>query len=157
MADKRLSSPAPASDADLRAGHRKRLRSRFLAEPSALPDYELLELLLGHVYLRRDNKALAKRLLHHFGSIGAVLSASDEERHLVEGCGEPVDSFCALIREIIARSEQSAVKKKQPVQLHDIISMGVQRLKMSLDEEVWAALLDKQNRLITFTKIRHGS
>lgn len=157
MAEKLHTSVSSPSDADLRAGHRKRLRERFLKDPAALPDYELLELLLGHVYLRRDNKALAKRLLQHFGSIGAVLSASDEERRLVEGSGEPVDSFCALIREIIARSEQSAVQQKQTVDLRDLITMGVRRLKSCLDEEVWAALLDKQNRLITFTKIRHGS
>ena len=50
---------ALSSDAELRKGHRARLRQRFLADPSALLDYEVLELLLGHIYLRRDNKVLA--------------------------------------------------------------------------------------------------
>ena len=35
--------------------------------------------------------------------------------------------------------------------------MGRQRLKHCADEEVWAALLDKQNRLLMFKRIRHGS
>ncbi|MBQ9105806.1 MAG: hypothetical protein IJY48_06745 [Mailhella sp.] len=73
----KTSSPVNSSDADLRAGHRARLRSRFLADPSALPEYELLELALGYVYLRRDNKLLAKRLLQRFGSIAGMLAASD--------------------------------------------------------------------------------
>ena len=114
-------------------------------------------LLLGHVYLRRDNKQLAKRLLRRFGSIAGVLAASDSERRLVEGCGEAVDSFCALMREIIARSAQSAVQRKQALDIADILRMGRERLGLSRDEEVWAVLLDKQNRLLTYSRIRHGS
>ena len=150
-------APVSPSDAELRAGHRARLRKRFLAEPSVLPDYEVLELLLGHIYLRRDNKFLAKRIIQHFGSIGAFLAASDAERRLVEGCGESVDSFCVLMREIIARSAQSAVQKKRILDIGDIMLMGAERLRLSSDEEVWAVLLDKQNRLLTYTKVRHGS
>jgi len=154
---RKTSSFTNPSDADLRAGHRARLRSRFLADPSALPEYELMELALGYVYLRRDNKLLAKRLLQRFGSIAGILAASDEERRLVEGCGEPVDSFCALIREIIARSSKSTVQKKRSMELADVVALGVDRLRLCSSEEVWAALLDKQNRLITLSKIRQGS
>ena len=153
--------PAPASacksDAELRAGHRARLRERFLRDTSAVEDYELLELALGHVYLRRDNKLLAKRLLQRFGSISAVLAASDAERRLVDGSGEAVDAFCALIREIIARTAQSGVQKKQALDIRDILLLGQERLRLSSDEEVWGVLLDKQNRLLTYSKVRHGS
>ena len=148
---------ALSSAAELRKGHRARLRQRFLADPSALPDYEVLELLLGHIYLRRDNKILAKHLIQQFGSIGAFLPASDAERALVPGCGESVDAFCVLMREIIARSAQSTVQKKRILDIGDILRMGKERLRLSSDEEVWAVLLDKQNRLLTYTKIRHGS
>ncbi|MBQ9105807.1 MAG: JAB domain-containing protein, partial [Mailhella sp.] len=75
----------------------------------------------------------------------------------MEGCGEPVDSFCALIREIIARSSQSTVQKKRSMELTDIVTLGAARLRLCSTEEVWAALLDKQNRLITLSKIRQGS
>ena len=154
--EKKMPSSLP-SDAELRAGHRSRLRTRFFQDPSALPEYELLELLLGYIYLRRDNKLLAKRILAHFGSIGAFLAAPDAERRLVEGCGEPVDTVCSLIREIIARSAQSAIQKKQSLNVHDVIFLGTERLRLSSDEEVWALLLDKQNRLLTYSKVRHGS
>ena len=152
-----MTKHVPLSEAELRAGHRKRLRERFLADPEALPDYELLELALGCVYLRRDNKILAKRLLAHFGSIGAVLAASSEELSSVEDCGPAVDSFLCLLREIIARSVQSNVQRKRSVILTDIVEMGRQRLRHCVDEEVWAALLDNQNRLLIFKKIRRGS
>ena len=50
-------------------GHRQRLRERFLSGGSdALPDYELLELLLFLAIPQRDTKPLAKALIQHFGS-----------------------------------------------------------------------------------------
>ncbi len=152
-----MKDAASLSESDLRAGHRKRLRDRFLADPEGMPDYEVLELALGCVYLRRDNKMLAKRLLAAFDNFDGLLSASSEELARVEGCGPAVDSFLSLLREIIARASQSNVQRKQSVTLSDIVEMGRQRLKHCTDEEVWAALLDKQNRLLIFKKIRHGS
>lgn len=56
-------------------GHRERLRDRFLANPDALPDYEILELLLASVIPRRDTKPLAKALIGEFGGFAEVLAA----------------------------------------------------------------------------------
>ena len=50
------------------AGHRKRLKQRFLAEPKALADYELLEMILFPAKPMGDVKPLAKALLARFGS-----------------------------------------------------------------------------------------
>ena len=50
-------------------GHRERLRERFReAGADALPDYELLELVLFRAVPRRDIKPLAKALIARFGS-----------------------------------------------------------------------------------------
>jgi len=58
------------------AGHRARLRTRFLENgPAALADYELLELLLFGAIPQRDTKPLAKELIRDFGSLAAVLNA----------------------------------------------------------------------------------
>lgn len=58
-------------------GHRQRLRERFLAGgDEALPDYELLELLLFFAIPRVDTKPLAKDLLRDLRSLGGVLHAS---------------------------------------------------------------------------------
>lgn len=56
-------------------GHRERLRERFLANPDALPDYEILELLLAAAIPRRDTKPLAKALIDEFGGYAEVLAA----------------------------------------------------------------------------------
>jgi DNA repair protein RadC len=60
-------------------GHRARLRERFLSGgPDALPDYELLELLLFQADPRKDVKPLAKALLAHFGGFAEVISADPQ-------------------------------------------------------------------------------
>jgi DNA repair protein RadC len=71
------------------AGHRARLRERFLKSGGdALPDYELLELVLFMAVTRRDVKPLAKSLLETFGSFAEVISAEPAELAKVNGMGE---------------------------------------------------------------------
>ena len=57
-------------------GHRQRLRERFVSGGrDALPDYELLELLLFMAIPRVDTKPIAKSLLDRFGTFGDVIAA----------------------------------------------------------------------------------
>ena len=66
-------------------GHRDRLRARFVETGDALPDYELLELLLFRSIPRVDTKPLAKDLLKAFGSFAEVLGATTERLTAVKG------------------------------------------------------------------------
>jgi DNA repair protein RadC len=76
------------SDKPHHSGHRQRLRQRFLkGGPDALPDYELLELVLFGAQPRRDMKPLAKALLKRFGSFAEVISAETLDLAEVEGMG----------------------------------------------------------------------
>lgn len=62
-------------------GHRERLRTRFRENPpTALADYELLELILFFSVYRRDTKPIAKDMIARFGGLGGVLAA-DPERY----------------------------------------------------------------------------
>ncbi|MFA5591771.1 MAG: DNA repair protein RadC [Micavibrio sp.] len=70
------------------SGHRDRLRERFLAAPDALPDYELLELLLFMAIPRRDVKPIAKILIARFGNLAGVMNASRAELGGVGGISE---------------------------------------------------------------------
>ncbi|MBB4286689.1 RadC family protein [Roseospira goensis] len=70
------------------AGHRARLRERFLANPEGLPDYEVLELLLFLAQPRGDVKPLAKALLARFGSFAEVIAADPAHLRTVKGLGE---------------------------------------------------------------------
>ncbi len=81
------------------AGHRRRLRERFLSGGTdALQEYELLELLLFAAIPQRDVKPLAKQLLARFSGLKGVLMA--EQAALREfGLG---DGVVALLKAIAA-------------------------------------------------------
>lgn len=69
-------------------GHRARLRSRLLSDPSGLADYELIEYCLALAIPRRDTKPLAKALLREFGSFNQLLSTDPESLRRVKGMGD---------------------------------------------------------------------
>jgi DNA repair protein RadC len=90
-----LPRTAGPADGDHRLNHRERLRARFMSGGAdALPDYELLELVLFRAIPRRDVKPLAKSLLAEFGDFNAVLAAAPERLRAVPGVGAAV--ICEL-------------------------------------------------------------
>ena len=75
--------PVPSSllEPDPRLAHRVRLRRRFMeGGAAAMPDCELLELILFRALPRGDVKPLAKRLLHRFGDLNRVMAAPADPR-----------------------------------------------------------------------------
>jgi len=81
------------------AGHRARLRQRFVADPTLLSEIEMLELLLTYAIPRRDVAPLAQALIDRFGNIDRVLIASYEELLTVPGIGEQA----AILVQVVAR------------------------------------------------------
>src|SRR5579862_2316891 len=82
------------------AGHRARLRERFLKGGfAALADYEALELLLTLCIPRRDVKPIAKSLLKEFGSLRGVLDAPADALQRIPGIGESAPVALRIIRE----------------------------------------------------------
>ena len=62
------------------AGHRQRMRERFLTGGlESFADHEVLELMLFYAIPQRNVNPLAHRLLDRFGTLHAVLEAPVEE------------------------------------------------------------------------------
>ncbi len=85
-------------DAPHHLGHRDRLRERFLAAPDAMPDYELLELLLFMAIPRRDVKPIAKLLIARFGNLAGAMNASIADLTGVDGVSENVAIAIKTVR-----------------------------------------------------------
>ena len=139
-------------------GHRKRLRERLASESSLLADYEILELLLGLVLARKDTKPLAKEMLHRFETFRGVLDAPVSELMQIPGFGESLKLFWLLLRECKARYVESPHRQRHHLICAETVgAMARQRLAGLPHEEVWAALVDTQNRLIAWKRLAKGS
>ncbi len=75
--------------ADSNAGHRQRLRDKFLKSGlDGFHDYEIIELLLTLGTPRKDCKQPAKDALKQFGSLKDVLEASPTDLKSIKGIGD---------------------------------------------------------------------
>ena len=100
--------------------HRKRLRERFMTGGAlAMPDYELLELVLFRAVPRCDMKPLARRLLETFGDFNRVLSAPKERLAEVQGVGS------AVVQELkIVEAASHRLARARVMQI-DVIAIGL--------------------------------
>jgi DNA repair protein RadC len=152
----RARSGAPTKPATLfslagpNAGHRQRLKQRFLnGGPEALPDYELLELVLFAAVPRRDTKPMAKLLIERFGSFAEVVNAPVERLREVKGVGDGAVLQLKLMRTGALRLLQRGIMQR-PVLASWTEVLDYCRAAMGFEarEQFRILFLDKKNRLI---------
>jgi DNA repair protein RadC len=131
-------------------GHRARLRQRFReAGHEALPDYELLEMVLYGAFSRGDTKPLAKELIRRFGSFAEVLAAPESRLAEVPGVGESVITILKVVHAAAARLRRVELRDR-PVLSSWAAVLDYCRAAMAFaDKEQFRILfLDKRNHLI---------
>ena len=131
-------------------GHRERLRERFReAGPEALPDYELLEMVLFRAIRRGDTKPLAKALIAKFGSFAEVISAAPERLMEVDGVGEAITTELKLIRAAALRLMKGQIINRPLLSSWSAILEYCRAAMAFQDKEQFRILfLDKKNQLI---------
>jgi len=136
---------------DDRAGHRRRVRERFLkVGGDALEDYELLELALQLAIPRRDTKALAKSLLREFGSFSGVFNASQPRLEKIDGLGPTSVAHIKVIQAVAARFGRDRIDHDQPIlgSWSQLIDYCRSQMAFESIEQFRILFLDKKNRLI---------
>lgn len=94
--------------------HRSRLRGRFLAAGLAdFAPHNVLELVLFYSITRRDTNPIAHALLDAFGSVGAVLSAKEEELLAVSGVGGATVRLLSALRDVLATAGEFPAERHQ--------------------------------------------
>ena len=93
-------------------GHRQRL---IAGGPDALPDYELLEVLLFAGNPRGDVKPLAKELIERFGGFAEVLSAGSDALLAVPGLGEAGVAALKSVREAALRLARAELREREVI------------------------------------------
>jgi DNA repair protein RadC len=131
-------------------GHRKRLRERLLqAGAEALPDYEILELVLCNARPRVDVKPLAKELLAKFGSFAEVISASPARLKEVEGVGAAAIAEFKIIEAAAKRMARAELKRRTVLSSWSAVLDYCRTAMAFAEKEALRVLfLDKKNQLI---------
>ena len=141
------------------AGHRQRMRERFLCGGlDGFADHEVLELMLFYAIPQRNVNPLAHRLLERFGTLHAVLEASVADLMKVEGVGRHTALLLNLFSHAARRLEMSREVKGEPIQTRGMAEKHAIRLLQGLKtEHFYVACLDGQMRLIADELIARGS
>ena len=130
--------------------HRSRLRERFVSGgPEAVPDYELLELVLFRAIPRQDVKPLARRLIERFGSFAAVMTAPPARLAEVHGIGAAVVTEIKIVEAAAARLARGRVMQRPVMSSWDAV-LAYLRCAMSHSgtERFRVLFLDRRNALI---------
>ena len=150
-------SKAPASD--MTAGHRKRLRQRFLDGGLAgFHDYEVVELLLSLGTPRRDCKPQAKEAISRFKSLRGVLAASSEELQQISGIG-PHSAFGIKLVQEVAREFLRGQIADKPIyrssrEVFDYLYHSMRDLRKEVFKVIY---LNAQHQIIDIADLSQGT
>lgn len=138
-------------------GHRERLRERFRKGSDALPDYEMIELLLFHTIPRVDVKPLAKRLIEKFGNFAGVVSAPREVL-LGAGLKDKTIDMLKIVRESAVRlARQEVIDRPVLSSWQKVLDYCRARLAHEPTERFHLLFLDRKNVLIADEEQQRGT
>ncbi len=141
------------------AGHRQRLRDRFLdRDLEGFADDEVLELLLSFGTPRSDCKEPARAALKHFGSLSAVLEAPLPALQKIKGIG-PKNGFAIhFIQAVAGRYLQERLCGRRylhsSTQVRDYLIHSLRGLKK---EVLTVIYLDSAHAIINSETVAEGT
>ncbi|MEP2717069.1 DNA repair protein RadC [Pseudophaeobacter sp.] len=139
--------------------HRMRLRQRFReGGAAAMPDYELLELVLFRALPRQDVKPLAHQLLKQFGDFARVISARPERLAQVKGVGEALITDLKILEAAAQRMARAKVMQRQVISSWDALLDYCHTVMAHRSLEHFRVLfLDRKNCLIADEEQARGT
>jgi DNA repair protein RadC len=141
------------------AGHRERLRNRFLSSGlSGFHDYEVIELLLTLATPRKDCKSTAKAALRQFKTLQGVFEASPKALCEVEGIGPNNLIGIKLIKAVANRFLERKLIKKDPLNnSKDLFDYLYHSIRDKNRECFKALFLDAKNKVIAVETLFKGT
>jgi len=139
--------------------HRMRLRTRFMrGGADAMPDYELLELVLFRAIPRQDVKPLARLLLDTFGDFNRVLAAPVARLTELKGVGDAVVQELKIVEAATHRMMRSRVIKRPVISGWEAVLDYCHTTMSHRETEQFRVLyLDRKNVLIADEKQAQGT
>ena len=148
--DEAAAAPLPGKLPSSIADHRRRLRTRFMAGgATAMPDYELLELVLFRAIPRQDVKPLARLLLDTFGDFNRVVSAAPTRLCMVKGVGDAVVQELKIVEAAAQRLMRARVINRPVLSSWDALVDYCHTAMAHRETEQFRILyLDRKNVLV---------
>ncbi len=141
---------------DIHSGHRQRMRNKLkMHGDRTMETYELLEMLLYNVVVQGDTHPISKCLLHEFGSLEGVFSASKEALMRVDRVGATTADFIIKAGAFISLMDGSDISYGK-ICFDDFAKAGEYVVKMLADTKgssVIMLLLDSKLNLISGKEI----
>lgn len=139
--------------------HRKRLRERFMSGgAAAMPDYELLELMLFRSIPRQDVKPLARLLLDSFGDLNRVVAAPIPRLRAIKGVGDAVICDLKLFEAVAQRMTRARVMNRPILSSWDALLDYCHTTMAHREIEQFRVLfLDRKNTLIADEEQARGT
>ncbi len=141
------------------AGHRKRLRDKFIRVGlDGFHDYEIVELLLTLGTPRKDCKQPAKEAIKRFKTLRGVLCASIDELVEVHGIG-PNNAFgLKLVQEVARLFLKEKILEKSHIRSSGEVFDYLYHSMRDLKKEVFKVIfLDGKNRIIEVEDLFQGT
>lgn len=145
---------------NIHAGHRERVRSRFLKEGlDNFDDHTVLELLLFNTISRKDTNEEAHRLINTFGSLSNVFDASFEDLCKVKGIGEQSATLIKLVPQIFRKYETDKLNKNDVVlnSAEMVAKYTSKHFKGLTEERLYLLCLDANCKMLSFDLISSGT
>lgn len=151
--------PGEKRAGSVHAGHRERLRERFLKEGlDGFSQHEVLELLLTYAIPQKDVNPLAHEMIDRFGSLAGVLDADESDLLQVSGIGKKAASLLCLMPKLLGYYVKNAMGERPAIRNLKEARQFVSSLFFGLHEErFYLACLDKQGSVIYTQMLQKGT
>lgn len=139
-------------------GHRQRMRERFIQHGiENFNDINALELLLSFAIPRKDTNELAHILLDKFGSLNAVMSASQQELMEVNGIGENAAVLLRLVPQFYKKAQISHASQIKILRYTDDVAAYLCPYFLNeIDELMYLLCLDNNSSPICCVQLAKG-
>lgn len=144
-------SEANEKKKNLHAGHRGRMRNKFLQQDiEAFEMHEILELLLFYSLPQKNTNELGHILMNHFGSISAVFDASTDELCSIPGIKENTAVLIKLIPSLarVYIQDKTCSNLRSIDSMEDMVSCAQAKFIGVQEEQVYGIMLDNARNIV---------
>ncbi len=143
---------------NLNAGHRERMRARYLAAGlDSFEPHEVMELLLFYAQPHKDMNKVAHRLIHEFHTVAGVLDAAYDDLIKIEGVGKNIAVFLKMMPELFRTYELSKFSDRIEITKNLQFKRYLKSLYIGIvHEQAYLLCKDAQDRIISVDLLSEG-